>query len=108
MGVPISGLPAATNLGEADEFEIEQGGVSKKITKTQLRSLMFSDPSFSVPLPQLGDSLTFNGTDFVSGERGGWRVINQAAYTEAAPASTSTITFVGCSAVSGIEMRATD
>ncbi len=27
MGVPISGLPAATNLGEADEFEIEQGGV---------------------------------------------------------------------------------
>lgn len=108
MGVSISGLTAASEVTEATVFEIEQSGVSKKLTKTQLRSLLFSDPAFSVVLPQKGDSLTYNGTDFVSGARGGWRTVPQAAYTEASPASTSTITFAGGAAASGINLRGGD
>lgn len=104
----ISGLVASTVLNETDLFEIEQAGISKKLTKAQLRSLLFNDPAFSFYLPQPGDSLTYNGTDFVPGERGGWRVVNQAAYTEAAPASSSTITFVGGAPVAGILQRALD
>lgn len=108
MGVAISGLVAATNIAEADVFEIEQSGISKQITKTQLRSLLFSDPAFSVAFPQKGDSLTFNGTDWVPGARGGWRTIDQAAYTESSPASTSTITFAGGVPVNGINLRGGD
>lgn len=108
MGVAISGLVAASEITEATVFEIEQSGISKKLTKTQLRSLLFSDPAFSVALPQTGDSLTYNGTDWVSGARGGWRTVPLAAYTEASPASTSTITFAGGAAVSGINLRGGD
>lgn len=108
MGVAISGLPAATDLLEADQFEINQGGVSKRVTKAQLRALLFKDSAYSFNLPQPGDSLTYNGTDFVPGAAGGWRVVNQAAYTEAAPASSSTITFVGGVPVNGVLMRALD
>lgn len=108
MGVAISGLTAASTLAEADEFEIEQSGVSKKLTKTQLRKLLYSDPAYSVVLPQKGDSLTYNGTDWVSGARGGWRTVPQEAYTEASPASTSTITFAGGAAVNGINLRGGD
>lgn len=108
MGVAISGLVAASEVGEADVFEIEQSGISKKLTKTQLRSLLFSDPAFSVALPQPGDSLTYNGTDWVPGARGKWRTVPLAAYTESAPASTSTITFAGGAAVSGVNLRGGD
>ncbi len=108
MGVSISGLPASTELREADVFEIEQGGVSKKLTKTQLRQLLFSDPAFSINAPQNGDSLVYNGTEWLPGWRGKWRVVNQAAYTESAPASPSTITFAGGAAVNGIRLRASD
>lgn len=108
MGVAISGMVAASTIAESDVFEIEQSGISKKITKTQLRSLLFSDPAFSVAIPQSGDSLTYNGTDFVTGARGGWRVVNQAAYTESSPASTSTITFAGGGPTSGIKLKGGD
>lgn len=111
MGVAISGLTAATVLNEADIFEIEQGGVSKKVTKTQLRSLLLSDPAFAVPalLPQNGDVVSYNGTDFVPGVVPRWRVINTAAYVIAAVASSSTITFGGgTSPSSGIYRRASD
>ena len=113
MGVAISGLVAGTVLNETDVFEIEQAGVSKQITKAQLRKLMFSDPAFAVPaaLPQNGDVVSYGGTDFVTGAVPRWRVINQAAYTEAAAASSSTITFAGGTqgiAVSGIYTCATD
>ena len=108
MGVSISQLPAATEVGEDDLIEISQGGVSKQIDKALLRNFLFKDPAFSFISPQTGDSLTFNGTTFVPGAVSGWRVINQAAYTEAAPASTSTITFVGGVPVSGVLMRALD
>jgi len=108
VGVAISGLVASSELAEADLFEIEQAGVSKKLTKTQLRSLLFSDPAFSVAFPQPGDSLTFNGTDWVPGVRGGWRVIHQNAYTEASPASSSTITFAGGGPTNGIKLKGGD
>lgn len=108
MGVSISQLPVATELGEDDLLEISQAGVSKQIDKGLLRDFLFKDPAFSFISPQQGDSLTFNGTTFVPGAVSGWRVINQAAYTEAAPASTSTITFVGGVPVSGVLMRALD
>lgn len=108
MGVAISGLDPASSLKEADLFEIEQAGVSLQITKQQLRSLLFTDPLFSVATPQKGDSLTYNGTDFVAGAEGGWRVIHQLAYTEASPASSSTITFAGGGPTTGINLKGGD
>ena len=110
MGVAISGLVAGTVLNETDVFEIEQAGVSKQITKAQLRKLMFSDPAFAVPaaLPQNGDVVSYSGTDFVTGAAPRWRVVPAAAYTAAQVASTSTITFAGGAAASGINKNATD
>lgn len=108
MGIAISGLPAATDFNDADLIEISQAGVSKQLTKAQLRAKLLTDPTFSTPLPQPGDSLTYSGTDWVAGERGTWRTVNQAAYTEAAPASTSTITFAGGGPTSGIKLKGGD
>lgn len=108
MGVAISGLVASTDSKEADLFEIEQDGTSKKLTKQQLRRLLFNDPLFSFPSPQPGDSLTYDGTDFLPGAQSRWRTVNQAAYTEAAPASSSTITFAGGAASGGIMLRGGD
>gem|GEM_PF-1029693 len=45
MGVAISGMPAATVLNGTDLFEIEQSGVSKKLTKTQLAALLLPAPA---------------------------------------------------------------
>jgi hypothetical protein len=110
VGVAISGLVAGTVINEADVFEIEQAGVSKKITKTQLRSLMFSDPAFVTPatIPQEGDVVSYNGTDFISRGVPRWRKVHQDAYTEAAVASSSTITFAGGATTNGIRLSATD
>lgn len=108
MGVAISGLTAASDVAEADQFEIEQSTVSKSLTKQVLRRKLFSDPAFSFNLPQKGDSLVYNGTDWIPGARGGWRTVPQEAYTESSPASTSTITFAGGAAVSGIALRGGD
>lgn len=110
MGVAISGLVAGTVLNETDVFEIEQAGVSKQITKAQLRKLMFSDPAFAVPaaLPQNGDVVSYGGTDFVTGAVPRWRVIHQDAYTEGAVATSSTITFSGAATANGIKLSATD
>lgn len=110
MGVSISGLVAGSVLNETDVFEIEQAGVSKKITKAQFRKLMFSDPAFAVPvaLPQNGDAVSYNGTDFVTGAVPRWRVINIAAYTEGAVATSSQITFAGGVPASGIRLNGGD
>lgn len=110
MGVAISGMTAGTVLNEADVFEIEQAGVSKKITKTQLRALLFSDPAFAVPvaLPQNGDAVSYDGTDFVTGAVPRWRVVHTDAYTEGAVASSSTITFAGGGPTSGIKLKGGD
>ena len=109
MGVSISGLIAGTVINEADVFEIEQSSISKKLTKTQLRKLLYSDPAFSVVLPQKGDSLTYNGTDWVAGARGGWRTVPVEAYTEEQPLpSSSTITFAGTAVSAGINRKGGD
>lgn len=109
--VAFSGLPAATTFGESDIFAIEQGGVSKQLTKTQLRSLLLSDPAFAVPLvlPQSGDVISYNGTDFIAGVTPRWRIINPAAYAIAEVRNSSEITFGGgTSPSSGIYRRAND
>lgn len=108
MGVAISGLTAATVVQEDDVFEIEQDGVSKKITKQQLRDLLFDDPDETFAYAQPGDSLTYDGTNWLAGVRGGWRTIHQDAYTEASPASTSTITFAGGGPTNGIKLKGGD
>lgn len=108
MGVAISGLAVATDIAEADQLEIAQSAVSKSITKQLLRRKFFSDPAYSFNLPQKGDSLVFNGTDWVPGARGGWRTVPIEAYTEAAPASSSTITFAGGAPTNGIALRGGD
>lgn len=51
MGVAISGMPAATVLNGTDLFEIEQSGVSKKLTKTQLAALLLPAPAIFSGLP---------------------------------------------------------
>ena len=101
---------AASSIKEADIFEIEQDGISKKITKTQLRSLMFSDPAFSVPdtVPQNGEVVSYNGTDFVTGAAPRWRVVPAAAYTATAVATTSQITFSGAAQANGVNLKAGD
>lgn len=110
MGTAISGLVAATELNEADIFEIEQAGVSKKLTKQQLRALMYSDPLFASPalLPKTGDVLQYNGTDFAPGAVPQWRVIDQVAYTEASVATSSTITFAGGGPTNGVNLKGGD
>ena len=107
MGVAISGLVAGTVINEADVFEIEQAGVSKKITKTQLRSLMFSDPAFVTPatIPLGGDVVSYLSGDFIVGEVPRWRIVHPDAYTEAAVASSSTITFNGGATTNGIKLK---
>lgn len=54
MGVSISGLPAATVLNDADVFEIEQDGVSKRLTKLQLKTLNPPDTSPTLVAPNIG------------------------------------------------------
>lgn len=108
--VAISGLSAATTIKEADLFEIEQDGISKQITKTQLRSLMFSDPAFSVPdtVPQNGEVVSYNGTDFVTGAVPRWRVVPSAAYTTTAVANSFQITFSGAAQANGVNLKGGD
>ena len=110
MGVAISGLAAASILNEADIFEIETAGVSKKITKTLFRQNLFIDPAEVAPVS--GDVLAHNGTDFVfiagPSPPSRWTVINQIAYTEAAPATSSTITFAGGAPSGGFNRKGGD
>lgn len=106
MGIAISGLPVSTEFREADMFEISQGGVSKRLTKTQLRSLLYTDPALSIIQPIPGDSLVFDGTDWVAGPRGRWRTVPIAAYTETPPLpSSSTITFAGGGPTNGVKLK---
>lgn len=110
MAVPISGLPAATVLNDDDVFEIEQSGVSKKVTKLQMETLLFGTAVTldETTLPQSGDVISYNGTDWVPGATPRWRVVPVEAYTEAAVASSSTITFAGGGPTSGINLKGGD
>jgi len=101
-------MAAATTFKEADVFEIEQDGISKQLTKAQIRQLLFDDPAFSFESPQEGDVLVYDGSDWVPGANDGWRVIHQDAYGESGAASSSTITFAGGAPSGGIALRAGD
>jgi hypothetical protein len=110
MGISIAQLLAASVLNEGDVFEIEQtDGVSRKLTRTQLRSLLLSDPAFARPLPIVGDTLTFgSGSDWIAGPPSRWRVIPAAAYVATSPALGVAIGFPGGTASGGINRKATD
>lgn len=108
MGVTISGLTGIASVKEADVFELEQDGISKKVTKTQLRSLLLSDPEFATALPQDGDVISYNGSDFISGASPRWRVVPTAAYTTSLVLSSSQISFSGAAPSSGINRKGGD
>ena len=152
MGLSITALAAATTLGDTDLFEIEQPGVSKKLTKSQLATLLSPSPALfsglsattsvddadlfvveqagvimkltrsqlvtlvtegiltvdATILPQSGDVVYYDGANYFPGAPPRWRVVHQDAYTESAPASTSTITFAGGGPTGGINLKAGD
>lgn len=108
MGKAISDLTAASDVAEADMFELSQSLVSKKLTKAILRQKLFSDPAYSFVLPIQGDSLTFNGSDWRAGARGGWRVVPTTAYQTSAAGSSSSITFFGGAVSSGVNRKGGD
>jgi hypothetical protein len=110
VGVSISDLPAGVALNDTDVIEIEQAGVSKKITRVQLAAALLPtalalNDEF---LPQNGDVVYYDGTDFRTGSVPRWRVIDQAAYTESAVATSSTITFAGGGPTGGIKLKGGD
>ncbi len=110
MAVTIADLLAASELNEGDLIEIEQiDGVSRKITKAQLRKLLFTDPAFGTTLPMVGDvpSYTIAG-DWVSGPQPRWRTIPPTAYVATSPALGVSIAFPGGVTSSGIMRKATD
>ena len=110
MGISIAQLLAAAQFSEGDVIEIEQvDGVSRKLTKTQIRSLLFSDPAFATNLPIVGDVVSYGSAgDFVSGAKPRWRVIPTAAYVATSPALGVAIGFPGGVTTSGIMRKATD
>ncbi len=110
MGLSIAQLLAASVFNEGDALEIEQiDGVSRNITKQQIRSLLFSDPAFATRLPMVGDSISFGDTgDFVVGAPARWRVIPAAAYTAAVPPLGFSVAFPGGPTSAGIMRKATD
>ena len=62
MGLSITALAAASSIAEDDVFEIEQPGVSKKLTKTQLAALLKPTPTLFAGLPaasSVGDTDLF-------------------------------------------------
>jgi hypothetical protein len=105
----------ATAWNEGDAIIGLQAGGDVGYSKTILRSKLFSDPAFATLLPQPGDTVRWDGTDWkVTGQLFGdapstsrWRVVHTDAYTEAAPASTSTITFAGGGPTNGIATSGT-
>lgn len=110
MGLSISQLLAASVVNEGDVFEIEQtDGVSRKLTKTKLRSLLFSDPAVATPYPLVGDSISYgSASDFIVGAPSRWRIVPQAAFTTTSPGLGISIVFPGGAPSLGIMRRATD
>lgn len=110
MSISIAEMIAATAFNENDVVEIEQtDGVSRKLTKKQLRSLLFTDPAFATPLPLVGDTVTFaSGGDLVTGPPSRWRVIPPAAYVATSPPLGISVAFNGGAPGLGVLRRATD
>jgi len=108
MGTSISQLPAASTVAESDQLELAQSSVSKSLTKLTLRRQLFSDPAFSFPLPIVGDSLVYDGTDWKPRAVADWRTVPQAAYQTASVTTSSIISFFGGADVSGVQRGAND
>lgn len=111
VAISISQMIAATVVNEGDVFEIEQtDGVSRKLTKKQLRSLLFSDPAFVAPptVPIEGDSIYYSNGDFVLGPPSRWRVISPLAYVATSPGLGVSVAFNGGVTASGVPRKATD
>jgi len=102
-----SGLTAADTLADADLFVVEQSGVIMKLTKLELVTLLdldFITVDQSITRQQ-GDIISYDGANYVTGETPLWQVVHQDAYTEAAVASSSTITFAGGGPTDGIKLK---
>ena len=112
MGLSIAELTAATTINDDDVFEIEQSGVSKKLTALQMENLL---PPAGIlyldltTLPQEGDVVSYNGADWVPGATPRWRVVHGDAYTISPGAGFGkTITFVGGGPTGGIKLKGGD
>lgn len=105
MGLAISELVSVSTINDADVMEIEQAGVSKKISALQIRNALNVIIPSEVPLN--GDVVIYNGTEFVTGATPRWRVVPTAVYT-GTPTSSSRITFSGGVPVGGVYYRASD
>jgi len=127
MGMAISALADATTLGDDDVFEIEQAGVSKKATALLLSNRLSVSGTTPLELdgdilPQSGDVIFYDGSNYVTYKNPDigpppqyiskaarhWRVINAAAYTTTAVASSYEITFTGGSPTGRIYLKASD
>lgn len=110
MAKTIADLIAASELNDGDLVEIEQvDGVSRRITKAQIRKLLYTDPAFATVLPIVGDVPSYtSGGDWVAGPVPRWRVIPPVAYVATSPAAGIAIGFPGGVTSSGIMRKATD
>lgn len=105
MGVAISELVSVSTVNDTDVMEIEQSGVSKKITALQIRNALNVILPTEVPLD--GDVISYNGTQFTTSATPRWRVVPQVAYTPT-PSTTSRFTFSGAVPSGGIKYKANE
>lgn len=105
MGTKIADMVALSALTNSDLFEIEQSGVSKKISWSQTLSLMPFQTDGLIPLG--GDIVGLRSATRVSGSPPQWRIIPSVAYTATSPTATQ-ITFNGGVPLAGVNRKATD
>jgi len=104
--VKISGLPVASAVVDANEFEINEAGTSKKVTGSQISAYVQSQLSVDLTTDITGTLPTANGgTGLTSpGTAGNLLTSNGTTWTSAAPQGVPTGTildFGGTSAPSG-------
>ena len=87
--VKISGLPAASAVVDANEFEINEAGTSKKVTGSQISAYVQSQLSVDLTTDVTGTLPAANGgTGLTSpGTAGNLLTSNGTAWTSAAPPS---------------------
>ena len=81
MAKRISELPAAGGVADADEFELNQAGVSRKATRGQIVAGLASGAAHQHDLADVGDAGALAALDAV-----GTEVIEPAAYASQAEA----------------------
>jgi hypothetical protein len=105
--VKISGLPAASAVVDANEFEINEAGTSKKVTGSQISAYVQSQLSVDLTTDVTGTLPAANGgTGLTSpGTAGNLLTSNGTAWTSAAPPSGGG-QFFGSAAVKAIAYNA--